>query len=93
MVFLLKKVLGRVVNYCLVVILSIIVLGANGCETPQLSEKPNFVIIYCDDMGYGDLGCFGSELNLTTEQPGVAAMHHSQAGKAELWKEACVNHV
>lgn len=24
-------------------------------------EKPNFVIVFIDDMGYGDLGCFGSE--------------------------------
>lgn len=23
-------------------------------------KKPNFVIIYCDDLGYGDLSCFGS---------------------------------
>ena len=22
-------------------------------------EKPNFVIIFNDDMGYADLGCFG----------------------------------
>jgi len=22
-------------------------------------EKPNFVVIFCDDLGYGDLGCFG----------------------------------
>ncbi|MDH6306363.1 arylsulfatase A [Parabacteroides sp. PF5-5] len=22
-------------------------------------EKPNFIIINCDDLGYGDLGCFG----------------------------------
>ncbi len=21
--------------------------------------KPNFVVIFCDDLGYGDLGCFG----------------------------------
>lgn len=24
-------------------------------------RKPNFIIIYCDDLGYGDLGCYGSE--------------------------------
>lgn len=25
----------------------------------QAAEKPNFVVIFCDDLGYGDLGCFG----------------------------------
>ncbi|MBO0991526.1 sulfatase-like hydrolase/transferase [Bacillus sp. SD088] len=24
-------------------------------------SKPNFIIFYCDDLGYGDLGCYGSE--------------------------------
>ena len=23
-------------------------------------DKPNFIIIFTDDQGYGDLGCFGS---------------------------------
>ena len=23
-------------------------------------NKPNFIIIFTDDQGYGDLGCFGS---------------------------------
>ena len=27
----------------------------------QAAEKPNIVIIFCDDMGYGDIGCFGAK--------------------------------
>lgn len=27
--------------------------------------KPNFIFIYADDLGYGDLGCYGSEKNKT----------------------------
>lgn len=23
-------------------------------------SKPNFIVIFCDDLGYGDLGCFGN---------------------------------
>ena len=29
------------------------------------SEKPNFVVIFIDDLGYGDIGPFGSTLNQT----------------------------
>lgn len=28
------------------------------CST-ALAAKPNFVVIFCDDLGYGDLACFG----------------------------------
>lgn len=28
--------------------------------TASAAEKPNFVIIFCDDMGYQDLQCFGA---------------------------------
>lgn len=24
------------------------------------ADKPNVIVIYCDDLGYGDLGCYGS---------------------------------
>jgi arylsulfatase A len=29
------------------------------------AEKPNFIILFCDDLGYGDIGCFGSVLHRT----------------------------
>lgn len=29
------------------------------------ADKPNVVLIYVDDLGYGDLGCYGSEKNDT----------------------------
>lgn len=32
---------------------------------PSLPAKPNFVVILVDDMGYGDIGPFGSKLNRT----------------------------
>ncbi len=28
-------------------------------------RPPNFIIIYCDDLGYGDVGCFGSTKHRT----------------------------
>jgi len=29
------------------------------------TDRPNVILINCDDLGYGDLGCYGSEVNST----------------------------
>ena len=35
--------------------------------------KPNIVLINCDDLGYGDLGCYGSKVNQTPNIDKLAA--------------------
>jgi arylsulfatase A len=34
-------------------------LGVPKLANPN-AEKPNVIVIYCDDLGYADLGCYGS---------------------------------
>ena len=34
----------------------------NFCRAAEQTSRPNIVIILADDMGYSDIGCFGSEI-------------------------------
>ncbi|MEM7385272.1 MAG: sulfatase-like hydrolase/transferase, partial [Verrucomicrobiota bacterium] len=36
-----------------------------GLLLPLRAEPPNVILIFCDDLGYGDLGCYGSTKNRT----------------------------
>jgi arylsulfatase A-like enzyme len=38
-----------------------VVVGANAATAP--GQKPNFLIILADDLGYSDLGCYGGEIS------------------------------
>jgi arylsulfatase A len=52
-------------KYLVCCVLASFYLTACLAEADAAAAKPNFVLIYIDDMGYGDIGPFGSKLNRT----------------------------
>ncbi len=44
----------------LLLIIHLVFISPATCKSEH--THPNFIIIYADDMGYGDLGCYGAEL-------------------------------
>jgi len=54
-------------------VLTALVLHWAGTIAHAASEKPNFIVVFCDDQGYQDLGCFGSPNIKTPHIDGMAA--------------------
>jgi arylsulfatase A len=64
------KVNDPAMRYAVFPLLALVVLLSlsNAAES-----KPNIVLIYVDDLGYGDLGCYGSDKNDTPHVDQLAA--------------------
>lgn len=56
-------------------------LAATGTTAYAATDKPNIIYIMCDDMGYGDLGCYGQPYISTPriDSMAVEGMRFTQA--------------
>lgn len=46
------------VRYSVLFVCGVLLIGGNMAPA-KAADRPNLVVILCDDLGYGDLGCFG----------------------------------
>ncbi len=53
--------------------LAVFVFSAAATNAAEIPPRPNFVIIFCDDLGWGDLTCFGHPTIATPHLDRMAA--------------------
>ena len=58
-----------------------------GSSRNDAAEKPNVILIFVDDLGYGDLGCYGSTRNRT---PNIDRLAKEGTKFTDFYVAACV---
>lgn len=53
--------------------LALLVSIATVAASAELASRPNFVVVVADDLGYGDLGCYGAQVVRTPHLDRLAA--------------------
>ena len=87
----------------LVVVMLLFVVGLQGArasdqaaESPKASfqTRPNIVLILADDLGYSDLGCYGSEIHTPNlDQLGYNGLRFTQFYNAFTLRKVCFGEV
>lgn len=63
--------ISRIITITVVLTLACVLPSCRGDLTERLPEKPNIVLIMADDLGYGDMSCYG---NPTLRTPNLDRM-------------------
>lgn len=68
-------------------LIALFAFSAAAADLPAADRPPNIVVIFCDDLGYGDLACFGHP---TIRTPNLDRMAAEGMRFTQFYSAACV---